>query len=287
MTRGIRERAAELLKGAYDLHTHSAPSLIPREVDDIQLLWEANDCGMAGVLIKSHFEPTQSRATLLNLCSGATAQAYGAVVLNQTVGGLNPYAVENAARTGAKVIWLPTMDALHAMSFGPTSFDKFERPGLTVFDEKGNLSKETLMILEVARAFDLPVATGHLGPKEIRSVCKAAKRMGIQMVLTHPDWLRTVMSRDTQVELARDGVIIEKASQNVETGCLTIERLAKDIRDIGAQNMILVTDRGQQNCVRPAQSLRGIVEGLLDCGIGDEELSHMLRKTPRRLLRLD
>ena len=281
------ERANELLRGAYDLHTHSAPSLIPREVDDVQLLREADAGGMAGVLIKSHFEPTQSRAALLNLYGGTVAQAYGAIALNQAVGGLNPYAVENAARTGAKVIWLPTMDAQHAMSFGPTPFDRFERPGLTVFDENGDINKATLAVLEVTRSFGLPVATGHLGPKEILSVCYVAKEMDVQVVLTHPDWPRTVTPLDVQVELAGSGVVVEKVAQNVETGCITIERLVRDIREIGAQNVILVTDRGQKNCIRPVESLRELIIRLLDNGVSAEELSLMLKRNPRRLLRLN
>ena len=44
--------------GAWDLHTHSSPSHFHRALDDFQLLEDAERWGMAGVMIKCHYEPT-------------------------------------------------------------------------------------------------------------------------------------------------------------------------------------------------------------------------------------
>ena len=46
--------ALELMKGACDLHTHPQPSHFPRALDDFALVREADEYGMAGVMIKSH-----------------------------------------------------------------------------------------------------------------------------------------------------------------------------------------------------------------------------------------
>jgi hypothetical protein len=36
----------------------------------------------------------------------------GALTLSASVGGMNPLAVEIAAREGARILWMPTLDAL-------------------------------------------------------------------------------------------------------------------------------------------------------------------------------
>ena len=63
------KKAEELLNGAYDLHVHSSPSVFPRELDGFQLVREAEAAGMAGVMLKSHYESTALRAELINCYS--------------------------------------------------------------------------------------------------------------------------------------------------------------------------------------------------------------------------
>ena len=38
-------------------------------------------------------------------------KVFGGVALNQTVGGLNPYAVELALRMGGRMVWFPTLSS--------------------------------------------------------------------------------------------------------------------------------------------------------------------------------
>ena len=51
------------------------------------------------------------------------ARAIGAIVLNRAVGGINPLAVEIAAREGARTVWMPTVNSVNEMdevhSFAP------------------------------------------------------------------------------------------------------------------------------------------------------------------------
>lgn len=61
-----QEMARELLKGAYDLHVHSAPSHVKRALNDYELMEQAQAAGMAGVMIKNHYECTAGRAQALN-----------------------------------------------------------------------------------------------------------------------------------------------------------------------------------------------------------------------------
>ena len=103
-------RARELLRGAYDLHVHVEPDLATRRIDDLGLARRFSELGLAGFVLKSHYAPTAERAAVVR---GAVpgVDALGAISLNNGVGGLNAQAVEIAARAGARVVWLPTVDA--------------------------------------------------------------------------------------------------------------------------------------------------------------------------------
>lgn len=60
------DQARALLQGSYDLHIHPIPSHVPRLLDDFEVLAQAEEAGMAGVLLKNHYEPTGARAILAN-----------------------------------------------------------------------------------------------------------------------------------------------------------------------------------------------------------------------------
>ena len=97
----------ELMKGAYDLHTHTAPDFGPRALNDKELLEQADAFGMAGVMLKNHLDPTPARAILANTTGGYKTKAYGSAVMNLSIGGLNPIAAKYYLQFGAKIIWMP------------------------------------------------------------------------------------------------------------------------------------------------------------------------------------
>ncbi len=103
-------RARELVRGAYDLHVHSGPDVMPRRIDDSALARRFLDVGLAGYVIKSHYVPTAERAAVVRAAVPGV-QVLGSLTLNRAVGGLNPLAVEITAREGARLVWLPTVDA--------------------------------------------------------------------------------------------------------------------------------------------------------------------------------
>ena len=102
------------LDGFYDLHIHSAPAPFVRIGDSADIARWCAEAGMAGIVIKSHFESTVSKAYHARL---AVREAYpdfkvfSGIALNRGVGGVNPGAVELALQQGAKVVWMPTLDA--------------------------------------------------------------------------------------------------------------------------------------------------------------------------------
>ena len=103
-------RARELVRGAYDLHVHVEPDLAKRRIDDLGLARRFAELGLAGFVLKSHYAPTAERAAVVRAAVPGV-DALGAITLNAGVGGLNAQAVEIAARGGARIVWLPTVDS--------------------------------------------------------------------------------------------------------------------------------------------------------------------------------
>ena len=67
---------------------------------------------MAGFVLKSHYTSTAERASVVSAAVPGV-QVLGAIALNRAVGGLNPLAVEVAAREGARTVWMPTVDSVN------------------------------------------------------------------------------------------------------------------------------------------------------------------------------
>ncbi len=275
-----------LLRGSYDLHMHAAPSPFGRLLDDFELLEEAGQAGMTGILLKSHYEATGARAQLANEHCTSSCKAYGGIVLNWPVGGLNPYAVENALKRGSRIVWMPTRDSSNSLRSGNMPGDFFDRPGITVLAEDGSLKPEVVEILGIARKYDAAVATGHISPEESVLLCRKGRELGTRMILTHPEFDRTVVTAATQKELAALGVYVEKCWYNIAEGNCSTEEMTANIRQVGCEHCYLVTDRGQGNREHPVEGMRRFLFTLLDSGLTEEELYMMTHTVPAHVLGL-
>ena len=101
----------DLIQGGYDLHVHSAPDVLPRKMDDIDMVERLRGSGLAGYAIKSHYFCTSERAQLMNKLY-PDCDFIGTITLNRSVGGINPTAMEMAARSGVKSCPLPKPPAI-------------------------------------------------------------------------------------------------------------------------------------------------------------------------------
>lgn len=276
--------ARELVQGAYDLHVHTNPSHFNRCRDDFQMMREAGEAGMAGVMIKNHYEPTASRAILANQYSNSSCRAYGGIVLNHPAGGLNPYAAESALKMGASIVWMPTRDAENCLRHGHMEGDFFEREGITILDADGRLKEEVYAIMETVKKYDACLATGHLSAEESTALCREGVRRKVRMILTHPEWYRTVVPLEIQQELAGEGVYIEKNWYNVIDGSVTKEELAEHIRALPQGVVYLATDRGQGGSGRPVPEFICAIACMLDCGVKKCDLRAAICRTPAEIL---
>src|SRR5262249_58336594 len=125
----ISSAAWEAIQGAYDLQTHVAPDVIERRIDDLDLAKEFLAHGLKGFVLKSHYIPTAERAAVVAKATPGI-EAYGAITLNHSVGGLNPVALEIAGRSGNKIVWMPTVDAANETA-GPLAGPNDKLPFLS------------------------------------------------------------------------------------------------------------------------------------------------------------
>lgn len=272
------EEVRALLKGAYDLHIHTGPDFRTRSVDDFEALRQADEYGMAGILIKNHYEPTQARAWTANQYAGTAAVAYGGIVLNHTVGGLNPFAAENSLRQGAKIVWLPTMDS--ALSVATGKGQEFAgRTGISVLNEKGELRREVYDIMDCVKAHNVYLATGHLATEQSLVVCREALACGVKIIFTHPDWKRDRVPVNIQSKLAQQGVLIEKVFR-----MLPPDEMCRSICEIGFEHCFVVTDRGQPGEAVPMDAMVDYVSTMVGYGMAASEIQMLIRDNPARIL---
>ncbi|HEU5266932.1 MAG TPA: DUF6282 family protein [Jatrophihabitans sp.] len=168
-----------------DLHTHAAPSLLPRHGDDRATVAAERAVGFDTVVLKAHEGSTVERA------AAAGPGVYGGIVLNSPVGGANPDAVEVAARLGGRVVWMPTVSArthkLGASSPELSVHRGFELRQIDVLADDGTLLPAWQDVLDVVAAHDLLLASGHLSADETVVLFREAKRRGVQrLMVNHP-----------------------------------------------------------------------------------------------------
>ena len=294
------DAARELVRGAFDLHVHIDPDLIPRRVDDVTLARIFAQRGLAGFLLKSHYVPTAERARVVTGVSDGI-QVLGSITLNASVGGLNPLAVEIAGREGARTVWLPTVDAANetAGRVDPAPGAKLpawaqmqqelrargmDAPPVEVVDADGKALPELHTVLDVVAHHGMMLATGHLSRDEIFAVVDAAVEHGVRdIVVTHPDFPSQSLSDADQVELVRRGAIMERCLVTFHTGKATWDRLFEAVRATGVENNVLSTDLGQRANPPVEDGLALLADRLLGAGFTEDDVVTMAVTNTRRL----
>jgi hypothetical protein len=294
------QAARDLVRGGFDLHVHISPDVVERRIDDIGLARRFGELGLAGFVLKSHYNSTAERAAVVREAVPGV-QALGAIVLNRAVGGVNPVAVEIAAREGARKVWLPTVDSenerAHLAAAGPDTklpvwskleFELREKgigaDPVPVLDGDGNLLPETRDVLALAAEHGMVLSTGHISAGEALAVVDAALAEGVEhVVVTHPDYPGQAIAIDDQVELARKGAMIERCFTTPYTGKCTWEQWLEGARAVGAERTILSSDLGQVKNPPVEDGLPLMADKLLEAGFTEEEVRTMAVDNTRLL----
>jgi hypothetical protein len=291
--------AADLIRGAYDLHVHSGPDVMPRKLDDLELAERIQTSGMKGYVAKSHYFCTAERAKIVHKVF-PKVNVVGALSLNNSVGGLNPMAVEMAARAGARLIWMPTVDARneqeHLKTHKPEKLPYWAKlqmemiaqgktaSSITILD-KGRLKPDVLSILDIVGQYNMILATGHLSREETFALAKAARDRKVKkVVITHPDFPSTIISKEEQKELAQMGAYLEHCFTTPQTNKTTWEAVYEQIRFVGPDHCILSTDLGQPQGLYPDEGLQLFAANLLNNGFSAGEIKRMVVENPAFLV---
>jgi hypothetical protein len=298
------ERARELVRGGYDPHIHIAPDVVERRISDIQLAHRFKELGLAGFGLKSHYTSTAERARVVSEAVPGV-HVIGAITLNRAVGGLNPTAVEIAAREGARIVWFPTVsseneqhEVLVADPNGKVPvWVRFEldirEAGVVpepvpVVDASGELLPEAVAVLEVIARHDLVLATGHLSRDEIFTLVDGAVEAGVStIVITHPEFPSQRISPEDQVALADKGALMERAFTTPYTGKCTWDQIFEATRAVGAERTVLATDLGQIFNPPVEDGLALMADQFLGAGFSEEEVRAMAVENTRRLAGVD
>ena len=273
-------------KGIIDLHYHSSPDIKPRKLNDLELMETAVRLGVRAVVIKTHYVPTMDRATLVNLiCKERHPEAnftmFGGIALNQSVGGLNPYALETALKLGAKVVWLPTLDSAN-------EYRKAGKSGGIELVRDGKAVPELMPIFDLIRDYDVCLQTGHISGEECFPVVDAARKAGVKkIVVTHPEYHIVGMTLEQQKKIVQDyGVLLEREYAQ-PVGNVFKSNLADNVEAIcaiGCEHFILATDSGQTNTPHWADALSESLDYYFSAGFTVEEMNIMTRKNPGKML---
>ena len=286
---------SDLIAGAWDLHVHAAPSLFERWGDVWDLAQVCSEARMAGFVLKSHHGSSVESAALVDR-KVADLRVLGGLVLNQFVGGLNPFAVEAAVGLGGKIIWLPTIHAAaHRACFGILGGFPFQssrvarRPleGIRVLNDRSQLVSPLTDILEVLAGQPVVLATGHLSAEEILRLHAFIKkqRLNIRLLVTHVffntpsltvDQLRGMQSEWTWFEVAYFTV---SPQGNSDSG-----KVAAWIQQLPTAQWVVASDTGQQDNLRSPHALAAFGGELVNAGIPSVRVRRMLCDEPRHLL---
>jgi uncharacterized protein DUF6282 len=285
-------RARDLVRGGYDTHIHIAPDVVKRRITDVALAQRFAAHGLAGFGLKSHYTSTAERARVVSEAVPAV-DTIGTITLNRAVGGMNPVAVEIAAREGARIVWLPTVsseneqhEVLAADPDGKVPvWVRFElelrESGVVpepvpVVDGGGAVVPEAQAVLEVIARHDLVLATGHLSRDEIFAVVDAAVAAGVgRIVVTHPEFPSQRLAIEDQRALAQRGAVMERAFTTPYTGKCSWEQVFAASRAVGAERTVWSTDLGQVFNPPVEDGLAIMADKFLEAGFDDEEVRTM------------
>jgi hypothetical protein len=278
------------LEGMYDLHVHPGPSVQKRTFTALEAIKFASEEKMAGLLLKDHTYNTVAMTRTIDEM-GFSTKAFGAVMLNEAVGGLNPSVVEIALALGTKQIQMPTYSSKnHQSMYGDDQkifpYKKRVKP-YYILDDNGRLLPQVEEILELIKGTNAHLGCGHLSVAEVDVLVKRAIERGCRVLANAVSTDMPDYPVDAQKRWADQGVFIEHAYMaitEVPHVTVPVERIVEQIRTVGPERCVLGTDSGNMRLPDNVTALRNFVEKLMEAGITEKEIDRMTRVNPPTVL---
>lgn len=294
------------LVGAIDVHQHLDPDAPGtggqiRALDGFEAAIIAKQRGMRGIVFKTHQDPTSAAvAYLVRKHAVPGFEMFGRMALNYSTGGINLAAVEHFSQIKGgwgRILEMPTRDSITGARNMDPQFLALNRPWMLLMppgtpsfiatSKDGQLTPEMKFLIAAAakiRTVDsngrLVLATGHATPEEHLLLAQEGRRLGMQVLLTHPGDIPQLP------EAARLGAFIEMNASGIYKTEAGVKAAADLVRKIGAEHLIVGTDCGQTVNVYPTDCLALAAKGMRAHGVTQRELDLMYKTNPAKLLGL-
>ncbi len=295
----IHHQINDILRGGVDPHVHSGPSIAPRALDHLELARQLSEAGFIAAVTKDHDYSGVVAAQLIRKHHPAlTTQIYSSIVLNNVVGGLNPYAVEHTAALGGKNRMASNTGRRKPSPLGktsgwahPASTQKM-RPATAVplFDAGGKMLPELLDVLDVIAANDMVLASGHIhvsetGPSSPKRGSVASNARSSPTPKTSwaphrrmPARLPTWEPMSNILWLFLDGSKFQTRNR---------QDFRSHIDAVGTSRTILCSDLGQVGTYSPLDGFRRGVATCLELGYRDGDIHDMVAQNAADVLGLN
>lgn len=289
-----REFVREVLRDAIDLHVHVAPEWMPRRQDFLEVAEDARDAGMRALAYK----PLGSFPTV-GLAYAAKkfvpeVEVLGGIVLDYPVGGLNPHAVKMAIKMGAKIVWMPVMDAAYFIERTQKVSKYYVKYGYVKTEKGIRIAKDGKLVPEakeiidiIASARNVILATGHISPEESLTLIEEARKAGVEkIIVTHASGPPIGTTIDQMRQMVKMGAYLEE----VFSFCMPFydrqdpREIVEKIKTIGAKHFCLSSDLGSYMNPPPVEGLKLFIITLMELGVTRDEIDLMIKKNPAKLI---
>src|SRR5262245_7578005 len=244
------------LIGAIDVHLHLDPDSpgaggVVRAIDIFEAARIAMARGMRGFVFKTHQDTSSaSGAYMVRTHISPTFEVFGRMAQNYSTGGINVATLEHYSQIKGgwgRIFEMPTRDSITA-TMAPDSMSRENlaraRPWMLMMPEgtppyvavsrNGELLpqvKQLIAELAKIRTVDsngrMVLATGHATPEEHLLLAQEGRRLGLNVLLTHPGDIPQLP------EVARLGGFIEVTASNIYKTQAQSAQAAALIRKIG------------------------------------------------------
>ena len=284
------DRVLKLMDGAIDLHVHASPeAYVTRMADELDLTFQACRAGMKALVFKCHATSSVRSAKMAQKVVNQWADqnnmkrtdVFGGVVLNYSIGGLNPEAVVCNYQLGGKYIWTAAIDSSHHRK-------QIGQPGgIEVLDENKEVVPVLKEILCLIAETDMVLGLCHQSAEENLIIIDAAREVGVKRIeLVHPLMPAHKMTiEEIKIAVDKGGVYAGLYCWSMRSGWWGgWDEILKTIEVIGPEHLVLATDAGIFTEVCPVEAMRTFIAEMLVHGVSDKDVERMVKTNSAELL---
>ena len=250
----------EIMKGSVDLHVKGSPGISEQRMDVLEIARSAYESEIESFVYRSDSHPTAATSSIMQQMY-PELNIIGSIVLNETVGGINPSAVEASIQHDAKVVWIPPSAA-----------------------KEGILSENLLKTLEVIASHEMTLISELTSPSETITLFSEAKKRGVSRMVAGN--VVGSLSVQDQLEISSHDAYVEYPflSCMPTVGKISAMEMIRAIEAVGVEKCIVTTGFGQWFNPLPAEGLRMAIATLLHFGLNANQVSTLVKENPKSML---